>query len=74
MICLIASSYENAKKFAASQHLEDNEWFWPNSTTNLLFKSNFHVITVIFGIEHMPNSKLNELFTTAQKRGRIGRT
>ncbi len=73
MICLISNSYANARKFAASQHLESNEWFFASSAIELYKRSNFHVIAVIDGLESMPNSILNELLTLAWKRGKIGR-
>lgn len=73
MICLIASSYLNARKWAKSQHLEDSEWFYPNDVTDLYKKQNFHTIVVADGIEHASNTHINLLVTTAWKRGRIGR-
>lgn len=74
MICLIAASYKNARRWAISQHLEDNEWFYPKSPFDLYSKNNFHTIVVPDGLEEMPNRQLNDLLTVAWKRGKIGRT
>lgn len=73
MICLIASSYINARKWAASQHLEDNEWFYPSDATDLLTKSNFHVIVVEYGLEHISNTTLNYMLNLAKNRGALNR-
>jgi hypothetical protein len=73
LICLIASSYINARKWAASQHLKDSEWFYPDDAAALFTKSNFHVIVVEYGLEHVSNAHLNQMITLAQKQGAIDR-
>lgn len=70
MICLIASSYVYAHKWAQSQHLKRDEWFYPNTVSELYNKAPFHVITVIDGIEHMPNNLLNMMLTVAWRESR----
>jgi len=70
MICLIASSYLFARKWAQSQHLRDEEWFYPNTVSELYNKAPYHVITVVDGIEHMTNNYLNMLLTVAWRESK----
>lgn len=70
MICLIASSYQFARKFAQSQHLKDDEWFYPNTVSELYNRNPYHVITVIDGIEHISNHYLNMMLSAAWREGR----
>lgn len=73
MICLIASSYINARKWAASQHLNDSEWFWPKDVTDLFQRTNFHTIVVEYGLEHVSNSQINRMLEVAWKQGKLNR-
>jgi len=70
MICLIASSYVYARRWAQSQHLNDDEWFFPNDITEIYKHKNFHTILVLDGIEHVSNQHVNIMLETAWKQGR----
>lgn len=70
MICLIASSYLFARKWAQSQHLRDEEWFYPSTVSELYSKGQYHVITVTEGIEHMSNQYLNMMLTVAWRESK----
>ena len=70
MICLIASSRLYASRWAQSQHLKDDEWFHPTIPSDIYKYNNFHVITVVEGIEHMSNHYLNMMLMVAWKQGR----
>jgi hypothetical protein len=70
MICLIAGSYLYARKWAQSQHLRDEEWFFPNDVVDLYKRKDYHVILVLDGIEHVSNQYVNTMLTTAWAQGR----
>jgi len=71
-ICLIASNSHEAYNFAKSQYLEDNQWFYPKDTNDLLFRTNFHVI-VVKGAEILPPILFEKMYKIALIRGAIGR-
>jgi hypothetical protein len=70
MICLIAGNIVYARKWAKSQNLRDDEWFYPNDVFELLARKNFHTILVSEGIDYLSNDQLNKLLTLAWERGR----
>lgn len=70
MICLIAGTPTDAKKWARSQNLRDDEWFHPNTIFDIYKKKNFHTIVVNEGIEHLTNDQLNRILTAAWECGR----
>ncbi len=37
MICVIAGDYEEARRWARSQMLAANEWFYPDELADLLY-------------------------------------
>lgn len=66
MICLIAATKKDAEKWAKSQNLRFDEWFWPASVYELYVKKGgFHTILVNDNIESITNDQLNRLLTTA---------
>ena len=71
MICLIAGNSQHAKKWARSQNLREDEWFYPDSIFDLLKRKSFHTIMVPEGIDLLTNDQLNRLLTLAWERGRI---
>jgi hypothetical protein len=71
MICLIASSKKHAIRWANSQHLKLDEWFHPAAISDLYKYKNYHVITVVEGIEEMGNGYLNMMLTTAWRQGKV---
>ena len=70
MICLIAASYRYARKFALSQHLNDDEWFWGAAAEEIMSKRNFHTLLVLDGIENVNNQYINTMLELAWKCGR----
>jgi hypothetical protein len=71
MICLIAGSELDAKKWAKSQNLSSDEWFHPKNVFDIYGrKGGFHTIIVPEGIDHITNDQLNRLLTAAWTTGR----
>lgn len=70
MICLIAGTAKHAERFAKSQNLRADEWFYAATLFDLVKRKNFHVICVVEGIEHLTNDQLNRLLTAAWENGR----
>jgi hypothetical protein len=70
-ICVIASTSHEAYHWAKSQNLEDDQWFYPRDTNDLLFKNNFH--TVVIGLAGLHNPQFEKLYSLALSRGKIGR-
>lgn len=73
MICIIAGNYLEAERYAAGQLLDDNEWFYPADISELLTKSNFHVLVVGTAGQNVPASYFERVLRTAKTRGRINR-
>lgn len=72
MICIIAGNYSQAKKWAASQMLADDEWFSTLDLDDLKSRENFHVIVLDTASELSP-LYFERLFNLARKRGRMNR-
>ena len=72
-ICIIAGNELEAYQYARSQNLERDQYFYPHSPNELLFKQNFHVIVVGTAGMNTPSSYFNEIYNLALKRGKIGR-
>ncbi len=70
MICIIASNHKAAERWAKSQFLQDEDWFFPTCLEDLYYRKDFHVITTPDGAD-IPNAYLNRLVTLAWKRGRM---
>jgi hypothetical protein len=73
MICLIAGNRDEALTYASGQQLEDNEWFFPEHESDLLFKSNFHVLVVGTAGWNVHPHFFEKIYKLAKERGRIGR-
>jgi hypothetical protein len=73
MICLIAGTKNDAKKWARGQNLGDEEWFHGETLFHIYAKKNFHTIIVPDGIENLSNNDMNRLLTAAWECGRRGR-
>jgi hypothetical protein len=69
-ICIIAGDEEEARKWAGSQNLNKDQYFFAHSENDILFKTNFHVIAV--GTSNIP-SYFEKLYNLALERGKIGR-
>lgn len=72
-ICLIAGNSEEAYRYARSQYLEKEQWFYPKDANDLLFKTNFHVIVVGTAGQNFPASTFEKIYNLALERGRIDR-
>lgn len=72
-ICIIAGNQEEAYRWAKSQYLSKEQWFYPHSENELLFKSNFHVIVVGTAGQNIPPSVFEKMYQTALVRGKVGR-
>ena len=73
MICILAGNYLEAKRYASSQELEDDEWFFPSDIKDLYMNNNFHVIVVGSAGQNVPASYFERVWSLAKIRGRIGR-
>lgn len=71
MICLIAGNYGEAKRWAASQHLEDHDWFYPADEEELKRKKNFHVLVIGTAGENVPPHYFERIYQLAKQRGRM---
>lgn len=72
-ICLIAGNFDEAKTWASGQQLDDDTWFFPEHESDLLFKSNFHVLVVGTAGWNVHPKYFERIFNLAKERGRIGR-
>lgn len=71
MICLIAGNYHEAERFARSQMLERNEWFYPMDESDLYGRINFHVLVVGTAGQNVPSSYFERILSLAKQRGRM---
>ena len=67
-ICIIADNEDAAKRWASSQNLEKDQYFYAHHINDLLFHNNFH--TIVIGV---PSIYFEKLYNFALQRGRIGR-
>jgi hypothetical protein len=72
-ICIFARSEDEARRWARSQNLNPNQYFYPHSKTDLLFRTNFHVIAVGMTELSVNPSFFEEIYNLALERGKIGR-
>lgn len=71
-ICIIASNSEEAWRWAKTQSLEKEQWFFPKDVNDLIFRSNFHVIVIGSSIT-TPSSIFEKVYNLALERGKINR-
>lgn len=74
MICLIASSSVKADKWAHTQGLSPNEWFYAVNEASLLTRQNFHVIVVDTEFDIFQAKRFERIYALAKQRGSIGRS
>jgi len=67
-ICLIAETADEARRWANSQNLSSEQYFYARNVIDVITKNNFHVIAL--GI---PSSHFERLYELALVRGKIGR-
>ncbi len=72
-ICILAGNLFEARTFARSQFLEDDQWFYPHDINDLVFRTNFHVIVIGTAGQNTPPSYFEKVLSVALKRGKIGR-
>jgi len=72
-ICLLAGNLLEAKRFASNQGLDEDQWFFPRTMSDLLFKSNFHVIVIGSAGMNTPPDFFEKVYKLALERGKIGR-
>jgi len=72
-ICILAGNREEAYRYARSQNLEQDQWFYPNNPNDLLFKTNFHVIVVGTAGQNFPPTIFEKIYQLALERGKVGR-
>jgi hypothetical protein len=70
---LLAGNADEAYRYAKSQYLEKDQWFFPKDVNELLFKTNFHVLVVGTAGMNMPPSLFEKIYHLALERGKIDR-
>ena len=73
-LCLLAGNSEEAYRYARLQNLDKDQWFYPSSPNDLLFKENFHVIVIGTAGQNFPSTIFEKIYKLALERGRIGRS
>lgn len=72
-ICIIAGNELEAYRWAQSQNLGKDQYFYPHSMNELRFKKNFHVLVVGTAGENSAPDTFEKLYQLALERGKIGR-
>lgn len=72
-ICIIAANEEEAYRWARNQNLNKDQYFYPHSEHELMFKTNFHVIVVGTAGFNIPSSTFEKIYNLALQRGKLGR-
>lgn len=70
-ICVFAPSEDEANKWARSQNLERDQYFYPHSIGHIQLKHNFHVIVI--GTGNISSSEFDNAYNLALERGKLGR-
>lgn len=73
-LCLIAANEYEALTFARSQNIPRECWFFPKDENDLLFRTNFYVLTIGTAGMNTPPSLFERIYRIALERGRIGRS
>jgi len=71
MICIISGNYFEAKRYASSQLLEDDEWFFPIDEKDLMGRKDFHVLVIGSAGQNVPASYFERILSLAKNRGRM---
>jgi len=69
MICILSPYYRTAKLWADTQNLNANEWFYCSDETDVVGKSNFHVL-VIGEFDQQYSVWFEKLYSLAKKYGK----
>jgi hypothetical protein len=70
-ICVFAPSEDEANRWAKSQNLDREQYFFPHSTGEIKLKSNFHVIVI--GVGNLSSTEFEKAYNLALERGKLGR-
>ena len=70
-ICIFAPNEDDAHRWARSQNLEKEQYFYPHSIGEIKLKTNFHVIVIESG--NISSSQFEQAYNIALERGKIGR-
>lgn len=71
MIAIIAGNELEAKRFADGQMWKHDEWFYPKNYTDLLNRSNFHVLVIGTAGLNTPPDYFERVYKLARERGRM---
>jgi hypothetical protein len=71
MICILSGNKLEATRWAEGQLLEQDEWFYPESESDLLFRKNFHVIVVGTAGQNVHPVYFERILKLAKTRGRM---
>lgn len=71
MICLIAGNKEEAYRWAKGMLLDDDEFFYPERDTDLLFKKDFHVLVIGTAGQNVHPVHFEKILALAKERGRM---
>jgi hypothetical protein len=70
-ICIFAASEDEANRWARSQNMTKDQYFYPHSEIDILSRTNFHV--VVIGAGNLSSSQFEKAYNLALARGKIGR-
>lgn len=70
-LCIFAPNEDEARRWAKSQNLERDQYFYPHSVGELQLKSNFHVIVI--GTGNLGSREFERAYNIALERGKVGR-
>jgi len=70
-ICIFAPNEDDANKWARSQNMDKEQYFFPHSTGEIKLKSNFHVIVI--GVGNISSSEFDNAYNLALECGKRGR-
>lgn len=73
VLCLLAGNYSEAIQWAKGQCLDKSEWFYPSDETDLIAKTNFHVLVIGTAGQNVPSSYFERIYNLAVQRGKINR-
>lgn len=71
MICIISGNKLEAERFASGQLLEDDEWFYPMSEMDIMFRKDFHVLVVGTAGQNISPGYFEKILKLAKLRGRM---
>ena len=70
MIMILAGNYEEARRYAKANLLDDNEWVYPVDESDILRHKDFHVLVVGTAGLNVPSSYFERILSIAKTQGR----